>query len=365
MAKEVSTINRSTFADSFSRTMGQPLDADSIFTSLKDAENYAQGKDENGTQKNTAAYVGQYIAVKTGSGTDQDPYKYLGYIIADAKGNLRELAYKDQTLSINGGAVADYVYITSTKNIDVTADSAINTDAPFKIYSEISDEKTALLIDSNEIQTTIKKDTGNPPNNILYLNRTHGDVQIGTNTKVANGGLYTKFISIDETSSNITVKNSKASPVTSVTIATNGNISATGTINGATITSTTKDGTTTTSFNGVIIEDGNITVGTNKTITAGTFNASSDARLKENFQPLKIEKSILDLPTYKFDFINGSKNQIGCKAQDLQEICPEIVNEGNDGYLSIQESKIVYLLLEEVKKLRKEIDELKGFDYGF
>ena len=45
-------------------------------------------------------------------------------------------------------------------------------------------------------------------------------------------------------------------------------------------------------------------------LTASSFNATSDARLKENFQPLNIEKSILDLPTYKFDFINGSKNPL-------------------------------------------------------
>lgn len=101
--------------------------------------------------------------------------------------------------------------------------------------------------------------------------------------------------------------------------------------------------------------------GNYKKITAGTFNAMSDMRLKENFQPLKPEKSILDLPTYKFDFINGAKNQVGCKAQDLQEICPEIVNEDANGMLSIQESKIVYFLLEEVKKLRKEVDDLKEY----
>lgn len=95
-------------------------------------------------------------------------------------------------------------------------------------------------------------------------------------------------------------------------------------------------------------------------VKAESFNVTSDARLKENFQPLTLEKSILDLPTYKFEFINGEKNQIGCKAQDLQKICPEIVDEGSDGYLSIQESKIVYLLLEEVKKLKKEVDELRG-----
>lgn len=97
-------------------------------------------------------------------------------------------------------------------------------------------------------------------------------------------------------------------------------------------------------------------------IKASTFNATSDARLKENFRELTSEKSILNLPTYKFDFINGAKDQIGCKAQDLQEICPEIVNEGSDGYLSIQESKIVYLLLDEIKKLRAEVDELKRRD---
>ena len=84
-------------------------------------------------------------------------------------------------------------------------------------------------------------------------------------------------------------------------------------------------------------------------VKAPSFYATSDARLKENFQLFTPKKSILDLPIYKFDFIDGLKNQIGCKAQDLQEICPEIVGEENDGYLSIQESKIVYLLIDEIK----------------
>ena len=100
---------------------------------------------------------------------------------------------------------------------------------------------------------------------------------------------------------------------------------------------------------------------TGGTIKTGTFIATSDKRLKENITPYNCEKSILDLPVYKYNFISDAskKEHIGCLAQDLQEICPEIVHEGNDGYLSINESKIVYLLLEEVKQLRKEINELK------
>lgn len=112
------------------------------------------------------------------------------------------------------------------------------------------------------------------------------------------------------------------------------------------------------SVGGSISTTGVVTVG--QTCEAKSFNASSDRRLKENIVDYSCEKSILDLPIKRFDFIDGPKNQIGCIAQDLREICPEIAHEGEDGYLSIQESKIVYLLLQEVKKLRAEVDELKG-----
>lgn len=94
------------------------------------------------------------------------------------------------------------------------------------------------------------------------------------------------------------------------------------------------------------------------TIEAVKFNATSDKRLKTNITEFKPKRSILDLKVKKFDFIGGPKNQIGCLAQDLQAICPEIVNERADGYLSIQESKLIYLLLEEVKQLRFELDSL-------
>lgn len=113
--------------------------------------------------------------------------------------------------------------------------------------------------------------------------------------------------------------------------------------------------------NGTITAVGNIT-STEGEITAQSFNAKSDKRLKENIQRYFPEQSILDLPVYSYNFINDTdKTQhIGCLAQDLQKICPEIVHEGDDGFLSIEENKLVYLLLEEVKQLNKKVKELEA-----
>lgn len=94
-------------------------------------------------------------------------------------------------------------------------------------------------------------------------------------------------------------------------------------------------------------------------LVAKSFQAMSDRRLKENIKEFKPQKSILELPVVEFDFKTSGVHQIGCIAQDLQEICPEIVHEDAEGYLGIQESKIVYLLLDEVKKLKAEVESLK------
>ena len=97
-------------------------------------------------------------------------------------------------------------------------------------------------------------------------------------------------------------------------------------------------------------------------IVARGFGTSSDFRLKQNIKSYKAEKSILDLDVKEFEYINDAthKKHIGAIAQDVQEICPEIVYEDANGYLNIEENKLVYLLLNEVKELKKEIKRLKG-----
>lgn len=111
----------------------------------------------------------------------------------------------------------------------------------------------------------------------------------------------------------------------------------------------------------IISTSGDITA-ENGVITAQSFDAKSDKRLKENIEKYSPKHSVLDLPVYSYNFISDADKtkHVGCLAQDLQKICPEIVHEGEDGFLSIEENKLVYLLLEEVKKLKKRVDELEA-----
>jgi len=118
-------------------------------------------------------------------------------------------------------------------------------------------------------------------------------------------------------------------------------------------------------------------VGTGASGTTGEIRAtnnihayySSDIRLKENIKTIDnaIEK-INNLKGVEFDWTDEyidkaggeddyfiRKNDIGCIAQDLQKVLPQIVAERSDGYLAIKYEKIVALLIEAVKELDKKI----------
>lgn len=90
------------------------------------------------------------------------------------------------------------------------------------------------------------------------------------------------------------------------------------------------------------------------------FNASSDRRLKKNIKEYDTEKSILDVPVKEYDYKSTGTHTIGFIAQELQEVFPELVTQDPNGFLGIQETKLVYLLMLEVKKLRARVDELEN-----
>jgi hypothetical protein len=101
-------------------------------------------------------------------------------------------------------------------------------------------------------------------------------------------------------------------------------------------------------------------------VTAFATLAVSDIKFKENIKDIKYGLSdVLKMRSVDFDWKeNGRGHDIGFIAQEMEDVVPEIVKEvkalnGKEPYLTVSYSKIVPILVQSIKELKSEIDELK------
>ena len=122
-----------------------------------------------------------------------------------------------------------------------------------------------------------------------------------------------------------------------------------------------------------------IGVGMAATSTSGQLDAagdiiaysSSDRRWKENIFRISNPLQKLDkISGYEFDWKplteeekqtqhSRTGHDVGVIAQEIQEVLPEVVKERDNGYLAVDYEKIVPLLIESIKELKSEVEELK------
>jgi len=92
--------------------------------------------------------------------------------------------------------------------------------------------------------------------------------------------------------------------------------------------------------------------------------SSSDKKLKTNVTKLKNSLSKLDnIEGVEFDWIPGYEltgHDVGLIAQEVKSIIPEAVIEREDGNLAINYIKLVPFLVNCVKELKEEIEQLKN-----
>ena len=94
---------------------------------------------------------------------------------------------------------------------------------------------------------------------------------------------------------------------------------------------------------------------------------SSDIRLKENIEPIDESEThlkLLKLEPKSYQWIdreqNGDCREIGLIAQEVKEVLPELVFENNNGMYGLHYDKVSILILQSIKQLQKQIDELKN-----
>jgi hypothetical protein len=93
-------------------------------------------------------------------------------------------------------------------------------------------------------------------------------------------------------------------------------------------------------------------------ITAVNFNSTSDANLKTNVKTVQDSLTIIDnLRGVSFDWKESGKASYGVIAQELEEVLPELVNQSD--VKSVNYNGIIAVLIESIKELKSEIEELK------
>jgi len=96
-------------------------------------------------------------------------------------------------------------------------------------------------------------------------------------------------------------------------------------------------------------------------LSAREFSATSDERLKSDITILNnaLDRVIM-LRGVSYKFTDTGKASIGLIAQEVESVVPEVVTTKEDGYKTINYGTMVGLLVEAIKELKQEIQELKN-----
>ena len=287
-----------------------------------------------------------------------------GATTVSRSGNTIDISSVNTTYSVGDGGLTQKNFTTTLKNkLDGIAASANNYSWQYDTSGNGSNESVTNgeVIRFNGGGATSVTHSGNT----ITISSTDTNTDTNTVTSVgANGTSYS--------TGNISIQGSGATSVSK---------------SGGTITISSTDTNTTysnlnqfTNGPGYVTSSGVTSVATGNGLTGGTITstgtvsmsgsysgtftatevcATSDERLKDNIETLDGSK-VFDMRGVSFTM--DEKESSGMIAQELEKIAPELVHEGDDGYKSVAYGNTVGYLIEAIKLLKAEIEELKDIN---
>lgn len=123
-----------------------------------------------------------------------------------------------------------------------------------------------------------------------------------------------------------------------------------------------------------LVHDGTMntvaTISSSGVLTATTLAETSDVRLKENIIDVIPSLSLshildINIKNYNYTFDKQKKRHTGVIAQEIKEVLPEVVSieksHGLDDFHSVQYTGLVPHLINCIKELKKELEEIKEY----
>jgi hypothetical protein len=93
----------------------------------------------------------------------------------------------------------------------------------------------------------------------------------------------------------------------------------------------------------------------NDLIVTGSIFNTSDARLKNNIKEITKEdmENLFSLNPINFKYIkNSKKTHYGFLAQDVEKIFPQLVENNNDGYKTVNYQELIPLMLAKMRDMQ-------------
>jgi len=309
----------------------------------------------------------------------------------------------DATTNFVANEHIDHTSVSITAGNGLTGGGNITTSRTLNIGQGdgISVTADAIAVDSTVLRTTgdgvvsgsSQIDHDQTTNFVANEHIDHTSVSITAGNGLTGGGTIaaTRTLNVDSANNGIVVNANNIELNTSSTTFTNGvksKLNLDNVVSGSTFSSPSQ-GTLRATINGV---DSDVDLGlqTNDTVQFGKVGVggasdatyelkvtgdigatgdvvayvSSDKRLKDKITP--IENSLQKINKIGgYSFVWNEKQNIykgkdyGVIAQEIEEILPELVETRENGYKAVKYDRIVSLLIEGVKELSKEVNELK------
>ena len=101
------------------------------------------------------------------------------------------------------------------------------------------------------------------------------------------------------------------------------------------------------------ISDGSITAYTDLNMSNYKIVNQSDSRLKTNITKTNDDslEKILNIEFVDFNWLSSGEDDFGIIAQQVQRVVPELIAEGEDGYLGINNTRLNMMTVHAVKEL--------------
>ena len=97
------------------------------------------------------------------------------------------------------------------------------------------------------------------------------------------------------------------------------------------------------------------------TLSATIMTTTSDERLKTNIQTISGGLDMVSrMRGVSYEFKDSGHKGYGVIAQEIQDILPNVVHTNEDGFMKVSYNDIIGVLIEAIKDLKQEINEMKN-----